>query len=379
MSAGEPSAALPPRIEVASAGTRIALVDLARGLAIVAMVVFHFTWDLALFGLIGVDPEADPFWVWFARLTAGSFLGLVGVSLVLASRKGFRREAFLRRFAVIVAAALAVSAATFAAERMGLLGGVGFVYFGILHAIALVSLAAVPFLRAPLIVVALAAAAAFAAPMFLTSPAFNAWPLVWVGLSTALRPAVDYVPFLPWFGCALVGVLGARLALRWRDDSFWTRWQPRDFVGRALVTAGRWSLVIYLVHQPILFALTAAVAAIVPRQSLEQKLAEEIAICTSSCATSGVSAALCEAQCTCVYGELGRMGLLERGFEMQMTPEQNVIFEGVLRQCRPVPPLPETSPFAGGQPIPLAPAPEAPPPTPVAPEAAPAPPVAPGP
>ncbi len=357
MSAADPSAALPPRIEVASAGGRIALVDVARGLAIVAMVVFHFTWDLSLQGLIAVDPTSDPFWVWFARLTAGSFLGLVGVSLVLASRRGFRRDAYLRRLAIVAAAALAVTAVTWLAERYGALGNQGFVFFGILHAIAVFSVAAVPFLAFPPIATGVAAAWCFALPVFFRNDFFDAWPLIWLGLSERLPQTVDYVPFFPWFGCTLVGIVAARLALAWRPDSFWARWQPKDFVGRALVTAGRWSLVIYLVHQPILFALTVGAAAIVPKQSLEQELAEEIAICTSSCATSGVSEALCEAQCTCVYGELGRMGLLERGFDRQMTPEQNVLFDGVIRQCRPVPPLPETSPFAGGEPIPLAPAP----------------------
>ena len=80
MSAAEPSAALPPRIDVASTGLRIALVDAARGVAILAMVVYHFTWDLSLQGLVRVNPTIDPAWMWFARLIAGSFLALVGVS-----------------------------------------------------------------------------------------------------------------------------------------------------------------------------------------------------------------------------------------------------------------------------------------------------------
>jgi hypothetical protein len=70
-----------------------------------------------------------------------------------------------------------------------------------------------------------------------------------------------------------------------------------------------------------------------------------------------VSEALCEAQCACVYGELNRLGLLERGFDAQLTEEETVMFNGVLRQCRPVPePLPEASPFAPLTPPPLPPA-----------------------
>jgi uncharacterized membrane protein len=355
MSAADPSAALPPRIEVASAGARIALIDAARGLAIVAMVIYHFTWDLSLQGLIGLDPTSDPRWVWFARLIAGTFLGVVGVSLVLANRRGFRWEAHLRRVGIIAAAALMITAVTWLAYSAGYLPA--FVYFGILHAIALFSLLAVPSIRAPLIVVALAAALCFVAPYLLTGPAFNSWPLVWLGLTPSPPPAVDYVPLFPWFGCTLLGILAARLALLWRPDTFWARWQPKDFVSRAVVTAGRWSLVIYLLHQPILFGLTALAAAVVPPKSFEARFNEELALCRSSCMATGVSEALCEAQCACVYGELNRLGLLERGFDAQLTEEETVMFNGVLRQCRPVPePLPEASPFAPLTPPPLPPA-----------------------
>ncbi|MCC6983487.1 MAG: DUF1624 domain-containing protein [Bauldia sp.] len=359
------SAALPPRIEVASAGARIALIDAARGLAIAAMVIYHFTWDLSLQGLIGLDPTADPRWMWFARLIAGTFLGVVGVSLVLASRRGFRWGPHLRRVGIIAAAALMITAVTWLSYSAGYLPA--FVYFGILHAIAVFSLAAVPFLGMPLLVVAAAAALCFAAPFFLTGPAFNAWPLVWLGLSPSPPAAVDYVPFFPWFGCTLLGILGARLALRWRPDSFWAGWQPKDFVSRAIVTAGRWSLIIYLVHQPILFALTAVAAAVVPRESFEQRFAEEMTACRAACVATGVSDTLCEAQCTCVYGELDRLGLLRRGFDAQLTPEETVMLDGALRQCRPVPELPEASPF-----LPPAPEPPVPPALPPA-EPAPAP------
>ena len=50
---------------------RIALVDVLRGCALIAMAVYHFVWDLAFFELADFGPTENPFWIWFARATAG--------------------------------------------------------------------------------------------------------------------------------------------------------------------------------------------------------------------------------------------------------------------------------------------------------------------
>ncbi|MFN4212329.1 MAG: heparan-alpha-glucosaminide N-acetyltransferase domain-containing protein, partial [Devosia sp.] len=86
----------------------------------------------------------------FARSIAASFLTLVGFSLVLATRGGLNRKAYLKRLAMVGAAAMLVTVATFFAIRDN------FIFFGILHQVALASVIALPFLRAPTLVLALA-------------------------------------------------------------------------------------------------------------------------------------------------------------------------------------------------------------------------------
>ena len=61
---------------------RIEAIDLARGIALVAMAVYHFTWDLEFFGYLEPRTTAVGGWKLFARVIASSFLFLVGVSLV---------------------------------------------------------------------------------------------------------------------------------------------------------------------------------------------------------------------------------------------------------------------------------------------------------
>src|SRR5262245_16975266 len=92
---------------------RIEAIDLARGAALVAMALYHFTWDLEFFRYADAGMTAQGGWKLFARCIASSFLFLVGVSLVLAHGKGIRWSRFLRRLGMVAGAALAISVVTY--------------------------------------------------------------------------------------------------------------------------------------------------------------------------------------------------------------------------------------------------------------------------
>ena len=89
-----------------------------------------------------------------------------------------------------------------------------------------------------------------AAPLLLTSPAFNSVVWVWLGLASEQVPSNDYNPLLPWLAMVLLGIAVARMI----PCKNWPQWQPRDPVTRALALAGRHSLLFYLAHQPVLLA-----------------------------------------------------------------------------------------------------------------------------
>jgi uncharacterized membrane protein len=228
---------------------RIPLVDVLRGVALAAMAVYHFAWDLSFFSLAELGVTENPFWIAFARSIAGSFLALVGVGLYLGHGNGVKWKPFLRRLAMIAAAALAISIASYFTDPDGV------ILFGILHCIAVSSMIGLLFLRAPLALVIAAAVACLAAPSFLTSPAFNGVGWVWLGLGSEVRPSNDYNPLLPWFGMVLSGIAIARIIPRDK----WPSWQPHDIVTRMLALIGRHSLLFYLLHQPVLLGLLYAV------------------------------------------------------------------------------------------------------------------------
>ncbi|WP_136646349.1 heparan-alpha-glucosaminide N-acetyltransferase [Tabrizicola sp. YIM 78059] len=225
------------------AGRLIAL-DLARTIAIVCMVIFHYTFDLALFGHIPPETIYQPFWYYFARAIAGSFLFLSGVSLWLAHGQGVRWRPFWVRWARIAGAAVLVTLAS-----LWFVSG-GPIWFGILHAIAAVSLLGLAALRLPWPATLALAAAVFAIGVKVQSPAFDPIWLVWTGLAESRPMMGDYVPLFPWAAPALAGI-GLARALR---IDRWPARLPSPTL-RRLAFPGRHSLIIYLVHQPILIGL----------------------------------------------------------------------------------------------------------------------------
>lgn len=221
---------------------RLLLIDALRGIAIAMMVAFHFCFDLSYFGLADFNFYEDSFWLNARTLILSSFLFLVGVSLVLATRSGLILTRYLRRLGYLLAAALLVSVATWwmFAER--------FVFFGVLHFIALASVLGLLFVRAGWLNLVLGVALILAANRY-QSPWFDEPGRRWIGLMTHKPPTEDYVPLLPWFGVVLLGIFAGpamrRLARRWQPHSAAS---PLDW----LAFAGRHSLLIYLLHQPML-------------------------------------------------------------------------------------------------------------------------------
>ena len=149
--------------EPAIKSNRIEALDLARGFALAAMAVYHFAWDLEFFGYAPPGMTALGGWKLFARCIASSFLFLVGVSLFLAHAQRIRWPGFLRRLAMVAGAAAAISVATYFAVPGA------FIFFGILHQIALASLLGLAFLRLPALLTLAVAAAVIVAPTFLRS------------------------------------------------------------------------------------------------------------------------------------------------------------------------------------------------------------------
>jgi uncharacterized membrane protein len=284
---------------------RIDAVDCARGLALIGMAIYHLSWDLADFRL---GPPMLPFTPQMRLLSntvASVFLALVGVSLALAHRNGLKFRAFWRRLAIISGAAALVT-----------LGSLGFapnepIYFGILHCIASASIIAGLLVAASAWASLAIGLAAIAAPFLIRSPLFDPPWLLWLGLGEALPNTLDWRPLLPWAGVVFLGLGAARLpgVLRWLTSP--DRWRERSAPARAICFAGRYSLPIYLVHQPILIGLLTALTAwgpLAPKPDVNGFLAS----CQRACVAEGRAAPECETGCRCVADAVERSGDADR-------------------------------------------------------------------
>jgi uncharacterized membrane protein len=230
------------------ASPRIVALDLARTIALIGMAVFHFTWDLEFFGYVTPGTTLHGGWAIFARLVASSFLFLAGVSLVLGHGQGIRWPGFLRRLAMIAGAAALITAATAYAVPHA------FIFFGMLHSIAVASVLGLLFLRAPVWLTLATALAVWFLPDLASAPAFDTRWLAWTGLAATPPASFDFVPVTPWFAATLAGIAVARGA---EAAGLWTRLRqttPGPLL-RAAAWPGRHSLAVYLLHQPVLLGL----------------------------------------------------------------------------------------------------------------------------
>lgn len=227
---------------------RMHLLDVFRGIAILTVIAYHFCWDLESFNIVHLGLLEAPFWLAARTLIAGSFLFIAGFALVLATRNGMNWPRFGWRLAKILAAAGIVSAVTYwQFPQAG-------VFFGILHCIALASVIGLAFIRMPWWVAAAAGVALAVVDYYPQSWASADW-LLWLGLGGVDVYAVDYVPLVPWLAGFLWGVAVARLILPLPLWDSLAAVEVSGWLGRSIRFLGRHTLLIYLIHQPILFGL----------------------------------------------------------------------------------------------------------------------------
>lgn len=230
-------------------------VDSLRGFAIVEMVFYHFVWDLSFFGLSQATLVVGP-WQWFARSIATLFLFTMGLSMTLSYNRERRKLGhgnlfgkYLRRGLKIFGWGMVITVATY------FFIGQGFVIFGILHLLGFSMVLAYPFLKTNRWI-ALGVGIGIIVAGILVDPlrSDSVW-LVWLGIKQTGSYMVDYYPVLPWSGIALIGVFvghtfypDGRRAFSLPD---WSQVPPL----RGLQFLGRHSLLIYLIHQPIIIGV----------------------------------------------------------------------------------------------------------------------------
>lgn len=317
-------------VDVTRKVPRIGLLDTLRGIALLAMASYHGTWDFEFFGYL--DPgTAETGWLKiYARVIASTFLFMAGFSLVLANWPSIRWPSFRKRFAMIAAAAIAISVVT----RIAMPDE--WIYFGILHCIGALSLIGIGFMMLPMVFTLLATVLltvgwiidVFYMPGALDWAALDPRYLAWLGFAAAAVRSNDYVPLFPWALPFFAGLSAASLALR---TSLPQRLARLGTGNSLLARGGRHSLVFYLLHQPILFGLVYLLSVVAPAPKPDPAVGY-LRQCQASC-TKSAGEALCRSFCQCTLTQMKAQSLFEPLQSGAIQADNNDQIQRIALQC----------------------------------------------
>ena len=239
---------------------RLDTLDALRGFAVVWMTLFHFCFDLNQFGYIRQNFYTDTFWTGQRTVIVSLFLFCAGLGQAVAVQQGQSLRRFWRRWLQVAGCAVLVTAGSY------LMYPNSFIYFGVLHGIAIMLL--VMRLSAGWgrwlwlaggLVFAIKTIASYAHETsrsieFLNTPTFN-----WLGFISRKPITEDHVPLLPWLGVMWWGMAAGQWLLAQRPQ--WLGAQVPTATA-PLACLGRWSLSWYMLHQPVLIGGLMALAAL---------------------------------------------------------------------------------------------------------------------
>jgi len=196
-----------------------------RGIFIVGVVLYHSLYDIQFFANFNINVLDYPL-LFLQRVVAGGLLVLFGMTCAII---GFNKIAIIKRFLKLAAISIVISIGSYLIDRDN------FIYFGILHLMAISSLICLLFLK-------------LNSKIVLLSTLFI---LIYGSIypTESSRPSFDYFSFFPWFGCVVLGIYLQKINIL--KNIF----IQENLVTNILAKIGKHSMLIYLIHQPILLLI----------------------------------------------------------------------------------------------------------------------------
>lgn len=218
---------------------RLVTVDLFRGLSILLMIVFHFSFDLNHFHFIDIDIYHGDFWHYFRWFILSLFIFISGYTLSLVHGSRIMLDKVLNRSRELLVLSLLITVVTY------FLFPHTWVYFGVLHFFTIAPLLVLPLVYYPktALLVAIVLAWGYYESYFSVN-IFYQWFQPLLNLPERTE---DLVPILPWIIPMLVGIFAGHYRLL-------PEAKPRKSF-KMILFMGRHPIFIYIIHQPILFGL----------------------------------------------------------------------------------------------------------------------------
>ena len=226
---------------------RIWELDVLRGVCILGMVVVHLIYDLQTFFSLPFLADSRLFDLikqWGGVL----FLLISGICVTLGSHP-------VRRGLIVFACGLICSAVTAGMYFLNMADKSIIIYFGVLHCLGVCMLLWPLFKRLPVWALGLLGLGLTVLGLWISGNVVVDFPwLIPLGLVPEDFASSDYFPLLSNLGFFLVGAFLGKTLYR-KKETLLPRVNPANPVLAFFTRLGKWSLPVYLLHQPIITGL----------------------------------------------------------------------------------------------------------------------------
>lgn len=226
---------------------RIWELDVLRGVCILGMVVVHLIYDLQTFFSLPFLADSRLFDLikqWGGVL----FLLISGICVTLGSHP-------VRRGLIVFACGLICSAVTAGMYFLNMADKSIIIYFGVLHCLGVCMLLWPLLKRLPVWALGLLGLGLTVLGLWISGNVVVDFPwLIPLGLYPRGFASSDYFPLLPNLGFFLAGAFLGKTLYR-KKETLLPRVNPANPVLAFFTLLGKWSLPVYLLHQPIITGL----------------------------------------------------------------------------------------------------------------------------
>lgn len=223
-------------VESNSVHGRLWEIDFFRGVALILMIIFHLVFDLKEFGQVEINYSSG-FFYYLGKVAGNLFILLAAISCTL-SKNNLHRGLKILGFGLVITLVSHIYNPSYGIK------------FGILHFLG-VSILIYPLFkglhRYNLLILGTLIIGLGYYVRSIYMPFDYLFPL---GLTGNLFVSADYYPIFPYFGVFLYGIALSKILYPTRRSLF-----RIDFSHNSINYLGRHTLVIYLIHQPILMFL----------------------------------------------------------------------------------------------------------------------------